>query len=115
MRSLSGFDSRFPAKHNLTKMNNINTRLIDLTVGQLAEIIDAAVAESIARHNNAAPQNAQKWLVYGIKGIADLFGVSERQARNIKSSGVISQAVRQKGRTIITDAELALQLYSRNR
>lgn len=95
-------------------MDNINTRLIDLTVGQLAEIIDTAVAESIARHSNA-PQNAQKWLVYGIKGIADLFGVSERQARNIKSSGVISQAVRQKGRTIITDAELALQLYSRNR
>lgn len=94
-------------------MDNNNTRLIDLTVGQLAEIIDTAVAESIARHN--APQNAQKWLVYGIKGIADLFGVSERQARNIKSSGIISQAINQKGRTIITDAELALQLYSRNR
>lgn len=87
-----------------------NTRLIDLTVAQLAEIIDKAVADSLKRRD----QNEQKRLVYGIKGIAQIFGVSERQARNIKSSGTISKAIRQQGRTIVTDADLALQLFGRH-
>lgn len=88
------------------------TRLIDLTVGQLSQIIDEAVAESIRRHQ---PQGNPRRLTYGIKGIANLFGVSERQARNIKASGVIAPAIHQKGRTIITDTELALELYGRKR
>ena len=87
------------------------TRLIDLTVAQLAEVIDQAVKASMQR--NSAPKNELQ-LVYGIKGIADLFGVSERQARSIKRSGVISRAIRQQGRTIVTDATLALQLFGRH-
>lgn len=90
--------------------NDYNVRLIDLTVGQLQEIIDRSVAESMRRHK---PQDNPRRLTYGIKGIAELFGVSERQARNIKASGIIAQAIYQKGRTIITDTELALELYGR--
>lgn len=86
-----------------------DTRIIDLTVAQLAEVIDKAVEESIRRRQDAGP--AQPRLVYGIKGIAQVFGVSERQARYIKSSGVISKVIRQQGRTIVTDANLALQLF----
>ena len=85
-----------------------DTRLIDLTVAQLAEVIDKAVEESLARRQ---PQDTSPRHVYGIKGIAQIFGVSERQARYIKSSGVISKAIRQQGRTIVTDAALALQLF----
>lgn len=93
-------------------MIDSDTRLIDLTVTQLAEVIDRAVQDSLRRHQpEQAP--AQKWLVYGIAGIAQLFGCSERQARYIKSSGVINKAIRQQGRTIVCDAELALQLYGR--
>lgn len=87
-----------------------DTRIIDLTVAQLKEVIDRAVEESLARRQ---PQDTQPRLVYGIKGIAEIFGVSERQARNIKSSGVISRAIRQQGRTIVTDAALALQLFGK--
>lgn len=87
-----------------------DTRIIDLTVAQLKEVIGRAVEESLARRQ---PQDTQPRLVYGIKGIAEIFGVSERQARYIKSSGVISRAIRQQGRTIVTDAALALQLFGK--
>ena len=85
-----------------------DTRLIDLTVAQLAQVINKAVEESLARRQS---QETQPRHVYGIKGIAQIFGVSERQARYIKSSGVINKAIRQQGRTIVTDAALALQLF----
>lgn len=90
---------------------NPNTRIIDLTVAQLAEVIDKAVEESLRRRSN---QETPSRFVYGIKGIAEIFGVSERQARYIKSSGVISKAIRQQGRTIVTDASLALQLFGKH-
>lgn len=88
-----------------------DTRIIDLTVAQLAEVIDKAVADSLARRNPTTDSMPRH--VYGIKGIAQIFGVSERQARYIKSSGVISKAIRQQGRTIITDAPLALELFGK--
>ena len=88
-----------------------DTRLIDLTVAQLAEIIDKAVEESLMRRQSHTP--AQPRYVYGMKGIAQIFGVSDRQARYIKSSGIISKAIKQQGRTIVTDADLALQLFGK--
>ena len=48
--------------------------------------------------------------VYGIKGIADLFGCSVPTANKIKRSGKIDKAIIQVGRKIIVDAELALEL-----
>ena len=89
-----------------------NTRIIDLTVAQLAEVIDKAVEESLSRRSQTT-DNAPRY-VHGIAGIASLFGVSERQARNIKASGIINRAIRQQGRTIVTDATLALELFGRH-
>lgn len=86
-----------------------NTRIIDLTVAQLAEVIDKAVEDSLNRRDQ--PTDYAPRYVHGIKGIADLLGVSERQARYIKSSGIISKAIMQQGRTIITDANKAIQLF----
>ncbi len=51
--------------------------------------------------------------VYGIAGIASLFGCSLPTANRIKKSGVINRAVTQIGRKIIVDAELALELAGR--
>lgn len=48
--------------------------------------------------------------VYGIAGIAMLFGCSMPTANRIKKSGKISRAITQIGRKIIVDAELALEL-----
>lgn len=88
-----------------------DTRIIDLTVAQLAEVIDKAVDESLGRRQQTQ-DNAPRF-VHGIKGIAGIFGVSERQARYIKSSGVINKAIKQQGRTIITDAHMALELFGK--
>lgn len=51
--------------------------------------------------------------VYGIVGIARLFGCSMPTAHRIKKSGKIDQAITQIGRKIIVDAELALELAGR--
>ena len=57
--------------------------------------------------------NASKKHVYGIAGIARLFGCSMPTANRIKQSGKIDKAITQIGRKIIVDAELALELAGR--
>lgn len=58
-------------------------------------------------------QSLQKKHVYGIAGIARLFGCSVPTANRIKQSGKIDKAITQIGRKIIVDAELALELAGR--
>ena len=48
--------------------------------------------------------------VYGLAGIARLFGCSLPTANLIKQSGKINRAIMQVGRKIIVDADLALEL-----
>jgi Protein of unknown function (DUF3853) len=60
-----------------------------------------------------AVPNTQKKYVYGIAGIARLFGCSTPTANRIKQSGKIDKAITQIGRKIIVDAELALELAGR--
>lgn len=48
--------------------------------------------------------------VYGLRGVAELFGCSLPTANRIKQSGRIDKAVTQIGRKIIVDADLALEL-----
>ena len=50
--------------------------------------------------------------VYGIRGIAELFGCIPT-ANRIKASGKIDQAITQIGRKIIVDADLAFELAGR--
>lgn len=51
-----------------------------------------------------------KRYVYGLAGIAELFGCSIPTANRLKQSGKIDLAITQVGRKIIVDAELALKL-----
>jgi hypothetical protein len=59
-----------------------------------------------------APQveTNEKKYVYGLPGLAQLFGCSVPTAHRIKKSGKISKALTQIGRKIIVDANLALEL-----
>lgn len=57
----------------------------------------------------AIPDKPKKY-VYGIRGIAKLFGCSTSSANRIKKSGIINKAIIQNGRKIIIDSELALEL-----
>ena len=51
--------------------------------------------------------------MYGLAGIARLFGYSLPTANRIKQSGKINRAITQVGRKIIVDADLALELAGR--
>lgn len=67
------------------------------------------IREGASTSANSNRSNSEKY-VYGIKGIADLFGCSVPTANKIKRSGKIDKAIIQVGRKIIVDAELALEL-----
>lgn len=64
--------------------------------------------------NEDKVHNKEKQYVYGIRGIANLFNCSPATASRIKKSGVIDDAISQRNRTIVVDAELALQLVREN-
>lgn len=79
-----------------------------MTIGDLREL----VAEMIA----AKPQEDKKpeftgRLVYGLHGISRLLGVSHVTAQRYKDS-FLAPAIRQHGRKIIVDADMALQLFN---
>ena len=84
-----------------------NTRIIDLTVGQLMDVIANAQAPVVEKK----PEQTKR-LVYGISGIAQLFNCSMTTANRIKASGRIDDAITQHGRIIVVDADKALVLFN---
>ena len=81
-----------------------STPIAMLTVGQLKEILGTPQPKVIDT------TNSDRKFVYGIVGIAKLFGCSIPTANRIKASGKIDKAITQIGRKIVVDAELALEL-----
>jgi len=81
-----------------------NTPIAELTVSELQKLIRDTVLQSV-RHRN---------VVYGIQGIADLFGVSLSTAKRIKATGRLDSASLQYGRTIVLDADKAIEAYNEN-
>ncbi|MEC4028660.1 DUF3853 family protein [Myroides odoratimimus] len=59
------------------------------------------------------PLQSTKRYVYGIRGIAELLGCSITTANKIKKEGHIKKAIIQRGRKIIVDADLALELFAK--
>ena len=68
-----------------------------------------ASTDSEAKTSQPVTDTDKKY-VYGIIGIARLFGCSIPTANRIKKSGKINRAITQIGRKIIVDAELAIEL-----
>ena len=86
----------------------MNKALITCTV---EEFLDAA-AEKFgltmeAHHDDLVKK---KNLVYGLAGLSQLLGCSISTAARIKKSGVLDPAIRQTGKIIVVDADLALDL-----
>lgn len=87
-----------------------DTRIIDLTVGQLMDLIAKAQAPVVEKK----PEQTKR-LVYGISGIAQLFNCSMTTANRIKASGRIDDAITQHGRIIVVDADKALLLFNNSK
>lgn len=74
-----------------------------------------ASQNDVAKNQDSPPQSnsekkSEKKYVYGIDGIAEIFGCSRPTASRIKKSGRINAAIRQIRRKIVVDVELVLSL-----
>lgn len=90
-----------------------DTPIAALTVSQFLELLDRCKEPEPAP---AQPTDYTQGYVYGLKGIRQLFGVSQVTAQRYKDT-FLRPAVRQNGRVIVTDIEIAMRLfdeYNRN-
>lgn len=94
------------------KKNDRNTRVIDLTLGELLDAVEDRVRAVLA--NKPSGQDKERRYVYGLKGLAKLFGCSKTTASRIKTSGKIDKAITQIGSLLIIDAETALEEAAKN-
>ncbi|WP_373248768.1 DUF3853 family protein [Bacteroides thetaiotaomicron] len=90
-------------------MTDLNKRVIDLTAGELLELIQQGYKPQVVVDTT----KDNKRFVYGLAGIAGLFGCSKTTANRIKQSGRIDGAITQVGSLIIVDAEKALELVGK--
>jgi len=88
--------------------------LISLTAGEFAQVLQGAMQpatptpESTDTPSGNSPAAAR--YVYGIAGIAQLFGVSKPTAQRYKAT-FLQPAIMQCGRKIVTDAAKATELF----
>lgn len=77
------------------------------------ELLQLLQSEGVTKEVATPAIDSSKKYVYGIAGIARLFGCSMPTANRIKQSGKIDKAITQIGRKIIIDSDLALELAGR--
>ena len=88
--------------------------IVAATVKQLVreQVIPSRKDNQKQSRNDPRSDARQGRQVYGLKGIQDLFHVSHKTAQKYKD-GILRPAVRQNGRKIITDADYAMELFSK--
>lgn len=82
-------------------------QLLDFIQEQIKPIINDKIMNALIQiSKNETPQ-----YVYGIKGVAELFGVSEHTAHNYIHSW-LAPAVMRRGKVIITKTKEAMELFA---
>lgn len=84
-----------------------DTRIIDLTVHELRELIRSEIPQQ------SEQPKSEKKLLYGLDGIAEIFNCSRTTAQRIKNSGVLDKAITQVGRKITINVDKALEIKNR--
>jgi hypothetical protein len=91
----------------------VNVPIWQLTVGQWLMVQAEANRQSETATSNTDKEQSQgRNYVYGLRGIEELFNVSHVTAQRLKD-GILKPAVRQYGRKIIVDADMAMKLFER--
>lgn len=90
-------------------MVNLDKPLFQATIGDFKEVLTMALKD-IELESKGKLKTAPKRYVYGIAGIAKLFGCSEPTVQRIKSSGEIDDAISQINGIIVVDADYAWDL-----
>ena len=75
---------------------------------KLGDFLDSRI---IPKEQSTSHSDTPHRLVYGLRGIQDLFGCSHKTAQHLKDH-VICEAVSQNGRKIVVDEDLALKLFN---
>ena len=92
---------------------NDTTPLAALTIGEFKSLLEGYLAKAVNPALSGMKHSSDN-LVYGIRGIEKLFGVSHKTAQYYKDH-LIKEAVMQNGRKIVVDADLALKLFNERR
>lgn len=95
-----------------TQNNGLYGQVVVMTPPQIEAIVDMAVKKAMAAYSEQASsaQPAPRY-VYGIGGIASLFGVTKQTAQAYKNTW-LAPAVMQRGKHIMTDANKAMELFN---
>ena len=88
------------------------TPIAMLTVGQLRDVLKGSTDPQ--RQEPKPKEMQKKRYVFGIAGIRTLFDISHTTACEWKKT-FLKEAVSQRGRTIVTDVELAYKLFNEHR
>lgn len=83
------------------KTINPDTPIWQLTVAEFLEVTKG--------------ENFEKKYEYGLKGLAKILGCSVSKASEVKSSGILNDAIIQNRNIIIIDKEKALKLFAKNK
>jgi hypothetical protein len=91
------------------------TTIICLTGEQLKEFAleTAKAAMALAKGEAGKTPESAKRYVYGLRGIRELFNVSHVTAQQYKNT-FLAEAVMQRGRKIVVDADKAMELYQQH-
>ena len=88
-----------------------DTPIAMLTVGQLREVLfPKALLDLIEKQQIIEEERIPKRYVHGVVGIKQLFNCSYPTAHKLKET-ILKPAVKQQGRVIIVDADLAIKLF----
>ena len=87
------------------------TPLNRMTLGQLKAALIGIMPQAEVKAGSEKVPARIKHPIYGIKGIEDLFHVSHKTAQNYKNT-FLQPAVYQRERIIVTDRDLALELFN---
>lgn len=95
------------------KLSELKQKAVwQMTGDELLQLIYLGLSESkFSRNKENSKTNPQEQnYVYGLKGIAKLFGCSVSSAQRLKKSGKIDDAIIQDGRKIIVEVDKVLEL-----
>ena len=88
-----------------------DTPIAMLTVGQLREVLfPKALLDLIEKQQIIEEERIPRRYVHGVVGIKQLFNCSYPTAHKLKET-ILKPAVKQQGRVIIVDADLAIKLF----
>lgn len=93
---------------------NLETRVIDVTVGDLLEKIKETVrAEISIKKPETVQENKEDEYVYGIEGLANFLHCSKSKAQKLSNSGKIDSAIFRFGRKIMFNKKEVIKSIKR--